>query len=133
MEKKKEAEQERSNLLIGILVVFGIIAIIGGLIFFLNSRTKTEEPKVESEKSVNAVELVEKLNKKGVKFYYSETCPHCHEQIEILGEGFDQLKNKINCQKQPKQCQVQYVPTWEWNGKQEVGVKSLKELWQIAQ
>ena len=66
---------------------------------------------------------------------YSKTdCSHCKQQKQILGEYSD-LFNIIECDKETDICIKKGIigtPTWEINGKFYQGVKSIKELADIA-
>jgi len=66
---------------------------------------------------------------------YSQTdCSHCKQQKQILGE-YQSLFKIIECDKETDLCikkEITRTPTWEINGKFYPGIKSIKELSDIA-
>ena len=149
-EKQKESQDtSQSDLKWGVVaVVILIIAlVVAGYFIFRDNQsenTKVNENSSESsaqvksqnedkESKVDVKALVRKLNKSNITIYYSETCGACQEQMELFGDQFDNLKNKVSCSLQQEKCaDIQYVPTWKIDGENQVGVKQLEELWQLV-
>ncbi len=66
--------------------------------------------------------------------YASSSCSHCEQQKEILGE-YVNLFNITNCLQDTEFCSslnIRAVPTWIIQDKEYLGVKSLKELKELA-
>ena len=68
------------------------------------------------------------------KLFVSKTCSHCEQQKRILGDYLN-LFNLVDCIDNSKECQennILRIPTWIIDSKKYVGVKSLKELKNLA-
>lgn len=86
------------------------------------------------------IALAKHLKEIGAKEYIAWWCPHCHEQKQLFGKEAYSYINHIECappkaKKLAPECEaakIQSFPTWEINGKQYAGVKSLKELAEIS-
>jgi uncharacterized membrane protein/glutaredoxin len=82
------------------------------------------------------IALAKHLTATGAKIYTAYTCPHCHEQKELLGKEAVSFINDIECNPKgknarPDLCQaagVRGYPTWEINGKMYPGVQRLETL-----
>lgn len=100
------------------LAVIIIIIILG--IFYIKSNNTTPEEKTMKCISDKAI------------MYSQTTCVHCKQQKEILGQYLSLFKI-IECDKTPELClQITGTPNWEINGKLYGGVKSIKELADLA-
>jgi len=82
------------------------------------------------------VALASHLKQIGAKFYGTFWCPYCTKQKQMFGEQAFRQINYIECDArgnnpQPNLCikaRISGFPTWEINGTQYRGMKSLKEL-----
>ena len=97
------------------LVVVIIVAITGGVIFFINGRTF-----LEAQKKNYQEEIINCLLSKKIKLYIASSCSFCEEQKEIFGEYFDKMDvencNRGNdwseaCRKE----EINSVPTWAFS------------------
>jgi glutaredoxin len=82
------------------------------------------------------VALASHLKQTGAKLYGAYWCPYCHKQKALFGnEAFSQL-DYVECDPagknaRPELCQKAHVegfPTWEIQGKQYGGFRSLQDL-----
>jgi len=127
-----EKMKKNNDLAIGILIAVVILGLVIGLAWYLSA--DEDKAKVGSaqdqanEDDIDLDQLITDINRTEITLYYSETCGHCKDQIDIFRGKIDQLKNVVNCSKDQQACDVQYVPTWKYDGKEDVGVKSLGEL-----
>jgi glutaredoxin len=79
--------------------------------------------------------LINHLNSVGAKLYATYWCPYCMRQQELFGEAARKLQI-VECDPNGKNAQpaactsanVSSYPTWEINGKQYPGMRSLDEL-----
>ncbi len=132
MSNDKKVEKKSNDLLIGVIVAVVVLALIVGLAWYLSANK--DDAQVESaqdqvsEEDVDLDQLINDLNSSEITLYYSETCGHCQDQIDLFQGKFDQLNNVINCSKDQDKCDVQYVPTWKYDGEEDVGLKNLSEL-----
>lgn len=67
------------------------------------------------------------------KLFYSETCPHCVKQIQVLESSGKGYVEKATCRESPQECQmysVSAVPTWInlETGEKKTGFMDLQEL-----
>tara|TARA_Y100001970_G_C14258015_1_gene877055 strand:+ start:2558 stop:3499 length:942 start_codon:yes stop_codon:yes gene_type:complete len=93
-------------------------------------------PIVQSKSSEENITLAKYLSKKGIKMYSAYWCPHCHDQKEIFGNEAVKELTIIECAEDGfnnnhKLCTSKGItgyPSWEINGKIEMGIQSLKEL-----
>ena len=91
---------------------------------------------VTSESTRESIKLAKYLKDKGVVKYSAYWCPNCLEQSELFGKQAYGELNVVECAKDGINSQTQLCidkkikgfPTWEINGKQILGVLSLKEL-----
>jgi hypothetical protein len=135
-----KGKKENNDLVVGVVLAFVILALIVSLVWYFagdgesdsndNSRERVES--AQQDEDIDIKVLVEDMNKTDLTLYYSETCSHCQDQIELFGDEFNNLENTVNCSKQADRCKVQYVPTWGYDSEEEVGVKSLSELRSIV-
>jgi len=102
-----------------ILVVI-VLAVISGI--YLYKYITKETPEEGTMKCIASKAIL-----------YSQTsCIHCKQQKEILG-GYVKFFNIIECDKEPLKCiNIQGTPTWDISGKKYEGVKSIKELSDLA-
>lgn len=100
-----------------------VILIIAGIYYYKNKSLIT--PEEETMKCIA-----------GKSVLYSQTdCSHCKQQKNILG-GYLNLFTIIECDKQTDLCikeEISGTPSWKINGKIYIGVKSIKELADIAE
>jgi protein-disulfide isomerase len=90
--------------------------------------------------STKKVDLASHLKQIGAKFYGAFWCPYCSKQKEMFGEQAFRQINYIECDprgKNPRpdlcrKASIQGFPTWEINGKQYPGMKSLAELAELS-
>ena len=102
-----------------LLVAIVLIIIMG--IYYIQNKVK-ETPEEETLKCIASKAIL----------YSQTTCPHCNEQKEILG-GYSNLFTIIECNKEPLKCiNIRGTPTWDINDKTYEGVKSIKELAELA-
>jgi glutaredoxin len=81
------------------------------------------------------IALIDHLNKVGAKLYGTYWCPYCMRQKELFGEAVSKLQI-VECDPKGKNAQpaactnanVSSYPTWEINGQQYPGLRSLEEL-----
>ncbi|MFP4112248.1 MAG: hypothetical protein ACLFPQ_03530 [Candidatus Woesearchaeota archaeon] len=74
------------------------------------------------------------LSESGMIMYGSETCGACNSQKNLFGSSF-QYVNYIDCYENRAACtnaEIQYFPTWIYQGEKYVGVKSIQELSDIT-
>jgi uncharacterized membrane protein/glutaredoxin len=135
-------------------LVVGIITIVGTLAVYadVEKPTNTAAQQVQLEpvgdpipgvgwqitttSGESEIALAKHLKEVGAKEYIAWWCPHCHEQKQLFGKEAYSYINHIECappgaKKLAPECEaakIQSFPTWEINGKQYAGVKSLKEL-----
>ena len=91
---------------------------------------------VSSESTKESIELAKYLNDNGVVKYSAYWCPNCLNQSELFGKQAYKELNVVECARDATNSQTQLCvdknikgfPTWEINGKQILGVLSLKEL-----
>lgn len=82
------------------------------------------------------LQLAKHLTDIGAKMYVSWTCPHCHEQKQLLGkQAYAEIKhiecNPSGVNAQPALCEaakVTGVPTWEIKDKMYSGAQPLRKL-----
>ena len=91
---------------------------------------------VTSESTKESIELAKYLKTNGVIKYSAYWCPNCLNQGELFGRQAYKELNVVECARDGINSQTQLCidkkisgfPTWEINGKQFLGVLSLKEL-----
>ncbi|MCD6195076.1 thioredoxin family protein [bacterium] len=146
--KKKQADKigERIGLaVLGFFIIF--LAAVGGMYWYIKSKStqnvagevtgplesNNEEQNYSADWSNKDKERLAKfLAEKGVVLYYGNSCPHCHDQLEMFGEAQKYLKS-IDCYFEENmavcnQAQIEGVPTWKYKGEAKVGVRELDEL-----
>ena len=126
-----------------IALTFGIA--FGGLIwinsFDFKKTAKTSRitgitRKVESSSDAYQISLAKFLKAKGFVLYSLDSCPYSQKQKHLFGtEAAQELliiecsKDKLNNQISPCGNKgIRAFPAWEFNGKMNIGSKSLKEL-----
>ncbi len=91
---------------------------------------------VTSESTKESIKLAKYLKINGVIKYSAYWCPNCLNQGELFGRQAYKELNVVECARDGLNSQTQLCidkkisgfPTWEINGKQYLGVLSLKEL-----
>ncbi|MDF2378827.1 MAG: hypothetical protein P1V18_01205 [Candidatus Gracilibacteria bacterium] len=79
-------------------------------------------------------QLAQCMTDGGAKMYGANTCPHCLSQKKAFKGSFD-LIDYVECNENPTKCQeagIEAYPTWEINGEQTTGRKSLSELAELS-
>jgi glutaredoxin len=97
-------------------------------------------PAVIASSTPEAIALAEHLSGSGAAMYSAYWCPHCHEQKELFGKEATAKLKVIECapdglNSQKALCdskKIEGFPTWEINGKLDVGVKPLAKLAQLS-
>jgi len=111
----------RKDTLIYLTLVVIVILIIVGILWIKNNNQTPEEKTMKC--------IASKAN------LYSQTfCTGCKQQKAILGE-YTSLFKIIECDKTREVCDLKGItgtPTWEINGKLYPGIKSIKELADLA-
>ena len=95
---------------------------------------------LESSSNVNQIGLAKFLKAKGFVLYSLDSCPYSKKQKELFGkQAVNELlivecaENQIKIQSTP--CgnkNLKGFPAWEFNGKLNIGTKSLRELAEIS-
>ena len=91
---------------------------------------------VTSESTKESIKFAKYLKTNGVIKYSAYWCPNCLKQGELFGRQAYQELKVVECARdglnsQTNLCidkKISGFPTWEINGKQHLGVLSLKEL-----
>tara|TARA_B100001094_G_C18168682_1_gene793759 strand:+ start:504 stop:1376 length:873 start_codon:yes stop_codon:yes gene_type:complete len=131
------------------LIVFAFGVAFGSLIWItsfnfekaIHTSKKIGIPtKVESSSNVHQIGLAKFLKAKGFVLYSLHSCPYSKSQKELFGkEAVNELSivectdNKIISQ--PTLCGkkgIKGFPAWEFNGKLNIGTKSLRDLAEIS-
>ena len=97
-------------------------------------------PAVIAASTPEAIALAEHLSGSGAAMYSAYWCPHCHEQKELFGKQATAKLKVIECAPDGRNSQkalcdskkIEGFPTWEIDGKLEVGVKPLAKLAQLS-
>lgn len=97
-------------------------------------------PAVIASSTPEAIALAEHLSGSGAAMYSAYWCPHCHEQKELFGKQATAKLKVIECAPDGRNSQkalcdskkIEGFPTWEIDGKLEVGVKPLAKLAQLS-
>ena len=117
-----------------------LIALLGFLtlqnVVYSSHLFNKRELVVTSESTKESIELAKYLNDFGVVKYSAYWCPNCLIQSELFGKQAYKELNVVECARDGINSQTQLCidkkikgfPTWEINGKQILGVLSLKEL-----
>lgn len=142
-------------------IVVGMVTLIGTLAVYADvnkpsaaggatAQTATLEPsgqptpgvgwQITSTSGESEIALARHLKQIGAKEYVAWWCPHCHEQKQLFGKEAYSYIDRVECDPQGKDSRtnlckaadIKSFPTWEINGKQYQGVKSLKELAKIS-
>jgi hypothetical protein len=101
-----------------------------------SSLTNIASGKTSTSVVATRVALASHLKQLGAKFYGTFWCPYCNQQKKMFGEPAFRQINYIECDARgnnprPDLCikaRISGFPTWEINGKQYQGMKSLDEL-----
>ncbi|MFM7449994.1 MAG: vitamin K epoxide reductase family protein [Leptolyngbyaceae cyanobacterium] len=91
---------------------------------------------VKNSSGQSELELARHLKQIGARMYSAYWCPHCYEQKELFGKEATRELPYVECASdgvnpQTQKCLdagIKGFPTWEINGKQESGTKTLQEL-----
>ncbi|HEY9734733.1 MAG TPA: vitamin K epoxide reductase family protein [Trichocoleus sp.] len=86
------------------------------------------------------IALAQHLADSGAVFYGAWWCPHCHDQKQLFGQEAMQYVPYKECseddgQTQTAECREAGIggyPTWEINGQQVSGARSLRDLAQLS-
>ncbi|HBH72360.1 MAG TPA: thioredoxin [Synechococcales bacterium UBA10510] len=97
-------------------------------------------PAVIASSTPEAIALADHLSGSGAAMYSAYWCPHCHEQKELFGKQATAKLKVIECAPDGRNSQkalcdskkIEGFPTWEIDGKLEVGVKPLAKLAQLS-
>ena len=97
-------------------------------------------PAVIASSTPEAIALAEHLSGSGAAMYSAYWCPQCHEQKELFGREATAKLKVIECAPDGRNSQkalcdskkIEGFPTWEINGKLDVGVKPLAKLAQLS-
>ena len=136
---------KESKELIVQLSVFTFGVALGGLIWITSfdfnkevgaSMPNAISPNLESSSNVYQIELAKHLKAKGFVLYSLYSCPYSQNQKESFGKQATNELLIIECTEDGMNNQsslfrrkdIKGFPSWEINGKQNRGSKSLKEL-----
>jgi glutaredoxin len=101
-----------------------------------NTSSASVSAQTTSSIATPEVALASHLKQTGAKLYGAHWCPYCHKQKSLFGnEAFSHL-DYVECDPagknaRPELCQqarVEGFPTWEIQGKQYGGMRSLQDL-----
>lgn len=101
-----------------------------------NTSSASASAQTSSSATTPEVALASHLKQIGAKLYGAHWCPYCHKQKSLFGnEAFSQL-DYVECDPagknaRPQLCQkagVEGFPSWEIQGKQYGGLRSLQDL-----
>lgn len=120
---EEQIETIKSNrkgyIIMGVIIIV-IIAVVFGLMYYSNSKQKSEVPSIETAVCVS----------KHLNLYTSAGCSHCAAQKKIL-DKYVTIFNDTDCVQNPENCMqlgIQGVPSW-YNGTDVIsGVQSWPEL-----
>ena len=123
------------RLLLPLLAILSLPIIVNGE--HLEGR---KELIVTSESTKESIALAKFLKNNGVVKYSAYWCPNCLNQSELFGKEAYKELNVVECARDGKNSQTQLCldkkiegfPSWEINGKIIIGVKTLKELSELA-
>ena len=95
---------------------------------------------VTSDSTEESIALAKFLKNNGVVKYSAYWCPKCLDQSQLFGKEAYKELNVVECARDGKNSQTQLCidkkiegfPSWEINGKIIIGVKTLKELSELA-
>ena len=128
-----------------LLAILGIGAIALTLPGCIKRPPTADAPPPESSASapvattVDVTALADHLSRSGAKLYSTYWCPYCGKQKDMFQSAVNRLEiiecdpNGANAQ--PDRCtqaNISSYPTWEINGQQYRGVRSLEELAMIS-
>jgi len=106
------------------LTFFVLVLLIAGMYMFTDWFSRTTGYVLgEDEK----VKLAQCLTEKESKFYISDTCPLCEDQLKLFGDSASGFLDVIKCET-IEECPEGGVPSWNINGEFYYGVKNFKEL-----
>ena len=99
-----------------------------------------KELMVNSKSTKESIALAKYLKDNGVVKYSAYWCPNCLDQSELFGKEAYKELNVVECARDGKNSQTQLCidkkiegfPSWEINGKIIIGVRTLKELSELA-
>jgi glutaredoxin len=109
-------------------VIFIILAIAGGIIFFnnFNGGTIQDTPAEEVAKWIGDHSIL----------YVQTGCVHCVEQEELFGVNVRYLNTLDGIKEENRQkfidAGIEGTPTWVIDGKKYVGVKTIEELKELT-
>lgn len=105
-----------------------------------NPNLITKNSQKSNTSATAQIALATYLKKIGARFYGAFWCPYCNQQKKMFGEQAFRQINYIECDARgsnprPDLCRKANItgfPTWEINGKQYRGMKSLQELAELS-
>jgi uncharacterized membrane protein len=137
--------QDQGQMLFRVVLVGLVVGLLG-----LGWAAAVDRPALETARGVppaviassppEAIALAEHLSGSGAAMYSAYWCPHCHEQKELFGKQATAKLKVIECAPDGRNSQkalcdskkIEGFPTWEINGKLDVGVKPLAKLAQLS-
>jgi uncharacterized membrane protein/glutaredoxin len=137
--------QDQGQMLFRVVLVGLVVGLVG-----LGWAAAVDRPAAETVRGVapaviasstpEAIALAEHLSGSGAAMYSAYWCPHCHEQKELFGKQATAKLKVIECAPDGRNSQkalcdskkIEGFPTWEIDGKLEVGVKPLAKLAQLS-
>jgi len=109
-QQEKQQEGQPNTLLPKIAIVVVVVAILGGLLWFLRHKQNSR---------LDA--FARCLGEKGAKMYGAYWCPHCSDQKEMFGSSFQYapyiecgIKGSHSLNPVCTQAHVKNFPTWEF-------------------
>jgi glutaredoxin len=137
--------QDQGQMLFRVVLVGLVVGLVG-----LGWAAAVDRPAAETVRGVapaviasstpEAIALAEHLSGSGAAMYSAYWCPHCHEQKELFGKQATAKLKVIECAPDGRNSQkalcdskkIEGFPTWEIDGKLDVGVKPLAKLAQLS-
>jgi glutaredoxin len=113
------------------LAVIGIV-VLSILISSISYLTSQEDPAIS--------ELAQCLTYNDATMYGAYWCGHCSDQKKLFGNSFKYI-DYVECDErgdnpQPERCQIDGItsyPTWKINSQTLSGIRSLKQLAEVAE
>ena len=104
------------------------------------AQTQQTAPELTTTSSRAAIELARHLTRQGAVLYVAYWCPHCFEQKQMFGRAASSELTIVECATDGlnnraalcRQKKLVGYPSWEMNGKVDVGVKSLRQLAELS-
>lgn len=129
MENKKGAIEMSVGTIVTIVLIVTLVII--GIYFFIHV---FEKQTYGIEYNICYNKTIMPLYK--LDLYIQEGCPHCENQIQILGPYLDEVGSITDCAVDDKKCveeNITAVPTWKFHdtGKSIGGVQTIENLAEI--